>query len=196
LPLRSSLKPATAPLIYDFEEPYRWLVDYTVLRMILSDTFSWDDFHFAGGTYRLRIHPPLLDRYAELLRKQFNSGIVYEGKRLLWDTLILRKCQELTRYLLGRRGSFDLASPRPILQRSDTRMPREKILSLSQSEARKLGIGKSTLHYLREKASGTPTRSFRVYSKVRKRLMPQSTFSRLERQGRKKGRKGREVRRG
>ena len=56
-------------------------------------------------------------------------------------------------------------------------------------EARKRGIGKSTLHYLREKASGTPTRSFRVYSKVRKRLMPQSTFS-LDRQCRKDRRKG------
>jgi len=137
--LHESLKPATASLIYDFEEPYRWLVDYTVLRMILSDTFSWDDFRFAGGTYRLRIHPPLLDRYAELLRKQFNSGIVYEGKRVFWDTLIFRKCQELTRYLLGRRGSFDLASPRPVLQRSDTHVLREKILLLSRSEARRRG---------------------------------------------------------
>jgi CRISPR-associated protein Cas1 len=30
-------KPATTPLVYDFQEPYRWLVDYTVLRMVLFE---------------------------------------------------------------------------------------------------------------------------------------------------------------
>jgi len=163
-----SLKPATTSLIYDFEEPYRWIVDYTVLRMVLSGAFSWDDFFFASDGYRLRIKPPLLDRYADLLREQFNSGVMYRGRRVFWDTLILRKCQELTRYLLGKRGSFDLTSPRPVLRRSDTRELRQKILRLSQSEARKRGIGKGTLHHLRRKTeSHLP---FKVYSKVQKRL--------------------------
>jgi len=163
-------KPATTPLVYDFQEPYRWLVDYTVLRMVLSRTFSWDDFHFEAEDYRLRIKPPLLDRYAELLRQQFNSGVTYGGKRLFWDTVILRKCQELARYLLGKCRSFDLTSPRPVLERSDSRQLRERILSLSQSDARKLGIGKSTLHYLRRNTRSH--RSFRVYRKVRKRIQP------------------------
>jgi len=58
--------------------------------MVLSRVFSWDDFYFTGDDYRLRIKPPLLDRYADLLREQFNSGVMYCGKRLPWDTLILR----------------------------------------------------------------------------------------------------------
>jgi len=121
----------------------------------------------------------LLDRYVKLLRGQFNSGVVYGGRRLMWDTVILRKCHELARYLLGVCRSFELASPRPVLEESDTRQLREKILGLSPSEARKLGIGKSTLHYLREKIARHD--EFRVYSKVRKKLMPESTFSRLNR---------------
>jgi len=141
--------------------------------MVLSRTFSWDDFYFAGpeATYGLRI-----DRLL-----QFNSGVVYGGKRLMWDTVSFRKCQELARYLLagGRHGSFELTSTRPVLQGSDTHRLREKILTLSQSDVRKLGIGKSTLHYSREKAARRVW--FRVYRKVRKKLMPQipeSTFSR------------------
>jgi hypothetical protein len=69
-------------------------------------------------------------------------------------------------------------------------MLREKILALSQLEARKLGIGKSTLHYLRRKASDS-ARSFRVYGKVRKKL--ESAF-RVDGKRRKKGRKGIELR--
>jgi CRISPR-associated protein Cas1 len=162
-------KPAATPLVYDFQEPYRWLVDYTVLRMVLSKAFSWDDFYFTADDYRLRMKPPLLDRYAEVLREHFNSGVVYGDKRLTWDTLILRKSQEVARYLLGKATIFELTSPRPVMERSDTRELRQKILALSQSEAYKLGIGKSTLHYLRKKASDS-TRSFRVYRKVQKRL--------------------------
>ena len=81
-------KPATTPLVYDLQEPYRWLVDLTVLRMVLSRTFSWKDFYFSGDDFRLRIKPPLLDRYADLLREQFNSRVTYGGKRLAWDGII------------------------------------------------------------------------------------------------------------
>ena len=161
-------QPATTPLVYDFQEPYRWLVDYVVLRMVLSRVFSWDDFYFTGGDYRLRIKPPLLDRYAELLREQFNSGVMYGGKRLTWDTLILRKCQELARYLLNRTAKFDLRRPKPVLERSDTRALREKILSLSSSDARTLRLGKSTVHYLRKRAK--EERPFKVYTPVLARL--------------------------
>jgi CRISPR-associated protein Cas1 len=136
--------------LYDLQEPYRWLVDFTVLRMVLSRTFSWDDFYFSDPDYRLRIKPPLLDRYVDLLREQFNSSVSYEGKRLMWDTVMLRKCQELAQYLLKKTETVDFTTPEVILQRSDTRELRRRILGMSQSEAHKLGIGKSTLHYLRD----------------------------------------------
>jgi CRISPR-associated protein Cas1 len=161
-------KPATTPLVYDFQEPYRWLVDYTVLRMVLSRTFTWDDFYFTGGDYRLRIKPPLLDRYAELLREQFNSGVTYDGKRVTWDTLILRKCQELARYLLGNTAKFDLVNPKPTLDREDAQVLKKKIQSLSGAEARKLGLNKSTLHYLRKRARDR--KPFKVYEPVLEKL--------------------------
>jgi CRISPR-associated protein Cas1 len=161
-------QPATTPLVYDFQEPYRWLVDYVVLRMVVSRAFSWDDFYFTGDDYRLRIKPPLLDRYADLLREQFNSGVIYCGKRLPWDTLITRKCQELARYLLGKTVRFDPRTPKPVFERSDTRALREKILSLSSSDARTLRLGKSTVHYLRKRAKEESP--FKVYTPVLARL--------------------------
>ncbi len=160
-------QPATTPLVYDFQEPYRWLVDYVVLKMVLSRAFSWDDFYFTGGDYRLRIKPPLLDRYADLLR-EFNSGVTYLGRRLPWDTLILRKCQELARYLLGNTAELDLLTPKPVLDRSDTRVLREKILSLSGSDARTLQLGKSTIHYLKKRAR--EKKPFKLYAPVLARL--------------------------
>ena len=161
-------QPATTPLVYDFQEPYRWLVDYTVLRMVLSRVFSWDDFYFTGDDYRLRIKPPLLDRYADLLREQFNSGVSYGGKRIMWDTVILRKCQELANYLIQKRTTPDLTIPKPFLERSDARELRQKILALSSSDASQLGLGRSTLHYLRKHAR--EEKPFRIYRQVLSKL--------------------------
>jgi len=54
------------------------------------------------------------------------------------------------------------------LRRTDDLELRRRILNLSQSGAEKLGIGKGTLHYLRENAQSG--RSFRIYTRVRGRL--------------------------
>jgi len=143
-------------------------VDYTVLRMVLSRTFSWDDFYFTGGDYRLRIKPPLLDRYADLRREQFDSGVRYGGKRIMWDTVFLRKCQELANYLIQKRTTLDLTTPKPVLERSDARELRQRILALSSSDASQLGVGRSTLHYLRKHAR--EEKPFRIYRHVLSKL--------------------------
>ena len=90
--------------------------------------------------------------------------VVLGDDRLKWDTLIGLKVQEFARFLVGKAYSFDLKAPSPVLERSDTCELRDRILSLSASEARKLGIGKSTLHYLRKHALSE--KSFKVYRKV------------------------------
>jgi len=164
-------KAATTPLVYDFQEPFRWLIDYTVLGMVESRAFGWDDFYFTGDDYRMRFKPPLLDRYLAVLREHFNSvghTVMYRGDCVKWDTLIGLKVQEFARYLVGKSDGFDLKSPAPVLDRSDTRDLRERILSLSASEARKLGLGKSTVHYLRKHARSH--KSFRIYKPVLEKL--------------------------
>jgi len=165
-------KAATTPLVYDFQEPFRWLIDYTVLGMVESKAFSWDDFYFSGEDYRMRFKPPLLERYLAVLREQFNSvghTVLYRGDRVKWDTLIGLKVQEFARFLIGKSDKFDLKSPAPVLERSDTRELRDKVLSLSASEARKLGLGKSTLHYLRKNARSR--KSFKIYRPVLQKLV-------------------------
>lgn len=161
-------KPSTTPLIFDLEEPYRFLVDLTVLDMIESGMYSWDDFYFTAEDFRLRIKPTLLDRYADLIREQFNSGVNYRGQSLNWDTVIEQKVIELSRFLTGKSIEINFTEPRLYLQRPDSLNIRRRILSLTQQEANKLGIQKSTLHYLR--LSARRSRSFKISCKVKKRL--------------------------
>ncbi|MGA3109048.1 MAG: hypothetical protein ABSD99_06275 [Candidatus Bathyarchaeia archaeon] len=58
--------------------------------------------------------------------------------------------------------------PAPTLQWDDSCELRARIIALTASEATQLGIGKSTLHYLRRRAKGE--RSFTTYRGVRSKV--------------------------
>jgi hypothetical protein len=111
------------------------------------------DFYFTGDDYRYRFEPEAKERFLDLLRERFNSPVNCKGRAFKWDTIIEQKTSELGRYLIGRVGGLNFSEPSPSLKRTDDPELRRRILSLSQSDARRLGIGKSTLHFLRKKAS-------------------------------------------
>jgi len=155
-------------LVYDLQEPFRWLVDLTVIQAIESRALDIKDFYFTADDYRYRFETEPKRRFIAMLRERFNGGVRYNGRILKWDTVIEQKVGELGRFLLGKATRLDFSEPSPTLERTDSIELRRRILSLSQAKARKLGISKSTLHYLRKNARND--RPFKVYPKVRYRL--------------------------
>ena len=155
-------------LAYDLQEPFRWLVDLSVIQAFESKTLELHDFYFTGDDYRYRFEPEAKQRFIEVLRERFNSGVKYKGRILKWDTVIEQKTNELGRFLTGKSSTLDFVEPAPKLERPDNRELRAKILTLTQSRGKQLGIGKSTLHYMRKRASHS--RQFELYQKVLERL--------------------------
>jgi CRISPR-associated protein Cas1 len=155
-------------LAYDIQEPFRWLVDVSVIQAFEAKMFDLHDFYFTGDDYLYRFEPDARVRFIEVLRERFNAGVEYKGRLLKWDTVIQEKTSEMGRYISGRSQRIDFSEPAPILERTGSRALREAILRLTQSEARDRGIGKSTLHYLRRNASGRET--FNAYSRTVHRL--------------------------
>jgi len=155
-------------LVYDLQEPFRWLADVVVIEAFESGVLDLPDFYFTGDDYRYRFEPEAKQGFLDLLRERFNVGAKYNGRFLRWDTVIEQKALELGRFLIGRSSRLDFSAPSPDLNRIDDRELRWQILGISQSKARRLGIARNTLHYLRQKAKCE--RSFRVYRKIRKKL--------------------------
>jgi len=151
----------------DLQEPFRWIADVTVMEAFESGVLDLPDFYFTGDDYRYRFEPEAKERFLDLLRERFNSGVRYKGRAFKWDTVIEQKTVELGRCLTGRTGRLDFSEPSPDLHRKDDREFRRRILRLTQQEASKLGIGKSTLHYLRNRAAGA---YLRTYGPVQRRL--------------------------
>jgi hypothetical protein len=134
-----------------------------------SGVLDLPDFYFTGDDYRYRIGPEAKQRFLELLRERFNSAVRYKGRAFKWDTVVEQKAAELGHYLVGRTSELDFTEPSPQLTRIDSKALRCRILSLSKSEAKELGIGKSTLHYLRRNVG--QQRPFAIYRKVRAKLL-------------------------
>jgi len=138
--------------VYDLQEPFRWIADVAVIGAFESGMVDLPDFYFTDDDYRYRFELEAKQRFLDLLRERFNSGVRCRGRALKWDTVIEQKTVELSRYMIGRSSNVDFSEPSPILRRIDDRELRSRILSVSQREAQRLGIGKSTLHYLRKNA--------------------------------------------
>jgi hypothetical protein len=120
-----------------------------------------------GDDYRYRFEVDARERLIGLLRERFNAGVRCKGRVLKWDTVIEQKTSELGRFLLNSAESIDFSEPLLNL-RSDSRELRTKILALTYSDAKQLGIRRSTLHYLRKRAKETS--AFTVYAKIGAKL--------------------------
>jgi CRISPR-associated protein Cas1 len=156
-------------LVYDLQEPFRWLIDVSVFQGFESGALDLLDFYFTGDDYRYRFELDAKRRFIQILRGHFNLGVKYKARVLKWDTVIQEKTNELGKCLKGRSPRLDFSEPAPILERTDNREVREMILRLTHSDARKRGIGKSTLHYLRKNAE--TSHDFRIYRETRNKLV-------------------------
>jgi CRISPR-associated protein Cas1 len=155
-------------LVYDLQEPFRWLTDISVIEAFESEVLKLSDFYFTGHDYRYRFEPAAKQRFINVIRERFNSGVRYRGRVLKWETVIEQKTIELGRSLIGRASTLQFVEPEPSLKGSDDRELKTRILGLTQSEARQLGIDRSTLHYLRKRAISEA--HLKVYGRIAARL--------------------------
>jgi CRISPR-associated protein Cas1 len=86
----------------------------------------------------------------------------------MWNYVILLKARELAYYLTGKRKEIDFLEPQYATKRHDSSDIRQKILSISYSDWKKLGFSKGTLHYMKKNAEAD--KPFTLNAHVRERL--------------------------
>jgi CRISPR-associated protein Cas1 len=154
-------------LVYDLQEPYRWIVDTTAVSCLESGWFGKNDF-YRMDNYVLRLKPEAARKLIDAVRTRFNSPVRHAGRFYSWDTVIRLKAQELAKYVVGKRANLDFGEPKPILDRTDSEAVRNRILSMTTADARKRGIRKNTLWYIQQRTRSD--RAFSIYAKVRTKL--------------------------
>ena len=154
-------------LVYDLQEPFRWLIDVALINALEKKVFDKKDF-IRTENYNIKLRSSGAKKLVKEIENQLNKCTFYLGREYRWSNIILFKTRELAQYLIGKRKSIDFNISSINLERIDNHELRQKILKLSYSEAKKLGIGKGSLHYLKKNAESD--KPFKVYNKIKKRL--------------------------
>lgn len=154
-------------LAYDLQEPFRWLIDVAIIKALENKVFSKKDFVITEN-YNIKLKPDATKKLIREIDSMFGQRVQYKGKKRTWAYMITIKTRELADYLTGRSRKLDLTKPAPNLKREDTHKLRQKILDLSYTEAKKIGISKGTLHYMKKNAKSQ--KPFKIYKNSLEKL--------------------------
>lgn len=161
------MNPSKIPLVYDIQEPYRWIADAAVISSLERRMFTKKDF-ITTENYNIRIKPAGVKKLMTQLDEQLSTKVGYLDHKWEWRHVIVQKTHELAEYLTGKRKNIDFTTPRPELKRTDTDKIRKTILNISYTEWQRMGFSKGTLYYLKKNARNSEP--FKIYKSVRKKL--------------------------
>ena len=161
------MTPSKNSLAYDLQEPFRFLVDLAVISLIDSKKMDDKDF-IRTESYSLRLKPSGAKKLTEEFNKWMNNKVTYKGKSMIWSYVLLLKTRELAQYLVEKRKTIDFSNPHYAVERQDSEDVRQKILSISYTDWKKMGFSKGTLHYMKQNAKDE--KPFTLNAHVRERL--------------------------
>lgn len=83
-----------APLIYDLQEPFRWVIEMSILKILHKKMVTKSDF-MTTDEGNVRLKPSAVKTVLDEIAKQFSTKILYKGMKREWQTMIMIKAREL-----------------------------------------------------------------------------------------------------
>lgn len=157
------------PLVYDLQEPYRFLIDLAVIEAIENQVFTKKDF-IRTENYNLRLRPSGAQKMTASVAQQLSKKVKYHNGLYSWHYVLQWKALDLAHFIVGKGKAPDFTKPeQEMIKRIDNEEMREKILNIPYTQWKKMGFSKGTLHYMKQNArSGKP---FVMREKVGERIV-------------------------
>jgi len=160
------------PLVYDLQEPFRWLVDLSVIEVLAGRQLDRKRDFVTTENYHVRLRPKAIGLLADRLSQNFNRAVPFRGQRRTFDAISFETARTLARYLLSQSKRLDLGFPFGAFDGALDTEAAETISALTYAEARRLGISKAGLWDVKRRAAeGKPVR---LYRKVSEKLVSAS----------------------
>jgi len=152
------------PLVYDIQELFRWLIDVSVIQLLEEKKIRKSDFIITEN-YHTRLGENVAKLLIEKINSNFNAKYNYKNnKQYSYQIILQDNLQQLSNFIADKKKDLDVIIPKMRLNRIDDIEFREKILTMTSDERKKLGINKSTLWYIRKNLSEGKTP--RIYEKI------------------------------
>ncbi|AKA49675.1 CRISPR-associated protein Cas1 [uncultured archaeon] len=160
------IAPSKYPLVYDLQELFRHVVDYSVIQ-ILESGLKKSDFIITEN-YHIRLKPNTARLLIERIKENFNQRYDFRNKKHSLENIMLENIREFSKYLVDKKNTLDFVMPDIEIKRNDSTKVRKKIESITPEGRKKLKINKSTLWYQQKKIKeGKPVK---LYEKTKVRI--------------------------
>jgi len=152
------------PLVYDVQELFRWLIDVSVIHLLEEKKIRKSDFIITEN-YHTRLGEDVAKLLIEKINSNFNARYNYKnGKNYSYQIILQNNLQQLANFIVDKKKEFEFVIPIMKLNRRDNLELRDKILSMTPDERKKLGINKSTLWYIQKNLS--EGKATKIYEKI------------------------------
>ena len=156
------------PLVFDLQELFRWLIDYSVIQLLEEQALTKSDF-ITTENYHIRLKETTAKKLIEKIKLNFNRKAPYKHrKNHTYQNILFDNVQQLANFVYDNRKDIDFVVPKLQINRKDTIDLREKILALTPEDRKKLGINKSTLWYIQKRLA--TTKKTKLYDKIFSKL--------------------------
>ena len=162
------------PLVYDIQELFRWIVDLSVIQLLEEKKLKKSDF-IVTENYHTRLRERSAKMLIEKITSNFNRKASYKGKNYLYETILLDNIQVLANFILDKRKELKFNIPEIKIERDDSIEVKERILSMSVQDRKRLEVNKSTLWYQKKKL--TEGEKIKVYDKLLSKLQIRNSLS-------------------
>lgn len=160
--------PSKTPLIYDFQELFRWIIDLSIIQLLeMRPKIKKTDFILTEN-YNIRLKPDTAQLLIDKIKYNFHSKAKFKNKKYTYSSILFENIQRLSNYIMERSLQLDFDVPNYTIERIDSVDLQNKILKMTPAERKKLGISKTTLWYMKENLkSGS---KIRIYKKILDKL--------------------------
>lgn len=157
------LKDGRASLVYDIQELYRWLIGLSVIGLLEEKKLKKSDF-IVTENYNIRLKESASKALLEKIAINFNKGVLYKGKFHSYEFILQDNVRNLANYVIDSTKPLAFNIPYMEISRNDPNELRNRILSMTSDERRKLGIGRNTLFYIKKNLK--EGKKIKIYNKV------------------------------
>lgn len=161
--------PSKLPLAYDLQEPFRWLVDLSVIEVVRDSKLDRKADFIVTENYHIRLRPKAAQVLMNRVSANLNRKVSVRGRSMSYETAISEIARRLARHLTEPKGRFDLSLPFAVGESGhvDTDL-KDRVEAMTYAEGRTLGISKAGLFAMKQRAAnGKP---LKLYRKVSRRL--------------------------
>lgn len=159
------IKPSREPLVYDMQEPFRFLIDFLIFDALEKHIFNPKKDFYHTREYIYRLNDRATATFIQLFDNVMSGTVKYKNLNQIWVNVIQRKCGELAKDI-EKQSDINMTFPTFVKTRTDNKDIRELILKQSCTETAKKGLSKGTLYYRKKKVeSGLPLKIYKARAK-------------------------------